>query len=273
MPAPYPGDRAPFVPVACGTELRVASRKAENRLTEKRKSMTDKKRLSPSDYAERDLAVLKFVPRHGIGLSEPLSETFFDGNPCGHVLRRLEAKGQLQLFSRALPGGHSYVTISSSGQKAIGLEAKKLPRLGTVGLNSAVAINWHVALEKEKRIKLFGKEVKELFQTAVPKNVPHVLTEEFGDISLMRVYHATGKLSSAKSFVVEFFEQIRTKEGVAAAFKAGEYGLTVLCPTTEKTEKVQAEFKKAGLFDRGRLLVALGPTAATYSSELKRKRK
>lgn len=235
--------------------------------------MTSPARRQPKDYADRDRAMLGLVRRLGVGLTSSLSRVFLDGKPSGHVLRRLEAKNLIEVHQRKIPGGISYATLSSQGLKAIGLEPRKPKELGSVALNTCIAVSWYCTLDEVRRYRLLSDEIAELFEAAAPKNVPHVVTGEFEEPVVLRVHHSLGKIATTKKHVEDFFDVVRTKPGLAPWACSLDYGLVVLCPTETKKEQVKDSFEKANVFARGRLAVSLGPTAETLAECLKRRRR
>jgi len=233
--------------------------------------MMNRPRPKAADYFDRDRAILMMTFRLGMVLAASVSRVFCDGKPSGHILRRLEARGLLTLHSRDIPGGLGYATLTAVGLKEIGID--RAPRkLSPTALGAAIAVSWYCTLEEQRRYQLLSEEVRAQYGSVVPVNVPHVITQEFGDPVVLRVLQSLGKVATTVGNVKKFFDTNRTVAGVAPALAAQDYGLLVLCPTKEKTKRVREACEKAKLFGWGRLVVGLGPTPDTLGPNLKRER-
>ena len=231
-------------------------------------------RPKPDDYQARDVAILHATHRYGIALSESISALFFgQGKPCGHVLRRLEARGLLEIHSRSLPGGHSYGTLTSRGLRDIGVDKQTVKAMGPTALNAAIAIAWYCTLQKTRRYRLLSSEISEQFPEPNLGNVPHVLTDEFEFPVVLRVYQAFGKPSASRRYVEEFISRTRTQKGLAEAFASGTYGLLVLCPTEAKANQLRLSFDKKPPSTSVRVVISHGPTAETLASSLRERKR
>lgn len=237
--------------------------------------MSSLKQPTPSDYASRDLAMLRQIHRTGVGIPEYLSVSVLKGKAVGHILRRIEGKGLLTPHSRKIPGGRTYWTLTAGGLRAIGASDHKIKTPSSVALDTAIGIGAYCYSDQPRRYPLLPEEIDELYSSAAPKSVSHVITSEFneGEPVVLRVYHSVGAIKSAKKKVVDFFEASRERPGLAPATASHDYGLLVLSPTEEKRNQLRAAFQKAQLFRLGRLDVGIGPTAGTLAAYLKRRRR
>ena len=229
----------------------------------------------PVDYRDRDLAVCRFLRRSGnVGFAAPISEVFFGGKPADQGIRRIADKRLLTLYSKAM-NGFTYVQLTKRGFRHIGVDVETVRQATPTVINASLAVSWYCTFGEHRRYRLLSSEVTDRLGEAVPKNVPHVITNEFGDGEpvILRVHLSTGKVATSKKHVQEFFRNNRTKPGVAAPLAIGDYGMLCLCPTPEKVKQLRASLQKAGLFERGRLVVALGPTSDTYGYCLKKRKR
>lgn len=227
--------------------------------------------MSRKNGSDRDVAIARFIRRNGnIGFAAPVSEIFTNGKPADHILRQLAKNGWLTLYSKAA-NGYTYGQLTSFGLKQIGVDVTNVRKATPTTIDVAIASGWFCALDgDQRRYRLLSAEIEERYGDAVPKNVPHFITTEFGDEpTVLRFHHATGKVSTTKSAVRAFFQENRSKAGIAASIVSKSYGMVCLCPTQIKCEQVLSLLNKNRLFELGRLVVALGPTVETFGSCLK----
>ena len=215
--------------------------------------------------------MLQYVHRYRIGLAECISEVLFESKPCGHVLRKLAAGNLLELNERGITGNISYVTLAKKGFEKIGIDDAKPKTISNTVLNTAIALSWYCNLESSRRFLMIPSEVREVFGKT--STVPHILCPaEFGQPVVLRVYHATGKLKTAKNKTEEFFETTASKPRFAPALANRDFGLLCLAPTGEKRNQLSDAFHKEDLFSRGLLVVGLGPTEETLAKLLRERR-
>ncbi|QDV74551.1 hypothetical protein [Botrimarina mediterranea] len=141
---------------------------------------TSNRRRPAEQYAERDRAMLRATLRYQVLVAAMASAKFLEGKQAGHVLRRFEAKGWLQLETAAIPGGVTYATLTAVGAREVGVTYRPRP-LGAARLDAALAVAGFCLLDAgnaKSRTRLTPQEVNRL-DAGLAANVPHVLTDEF----------------------------------------------------------------------------------------------
>jgi len=242
------------------------------------------RRRTAAAYASRDLAVLRYVDRYGVGLNALLGERFFGGKEAGHVMRRLEAKGWVELHSAEIPGGVSYVTLTVAGGREVGRDVQP-KRLGAVALDTAIAVAWRCAFPAVEGVsrRLTPAEVKRL-GARLAANAPHLLTTDGlrkdglttgkgGRNRVMRVQlAASGKPSAVKDRADGFFRKAKLDARLSSWVESGDLGLVVLGHTAQRVAQLQGVFAGDERFAGCRLVVALGPTSGTVAACLRERR-
>lgn len=230
--------------------------------------MSAPRRPTAAEYRLRDLAALRLIHRHGVGINATVSAALLEGKEAGHVLRRFESRNWVELHAGALPGGITYVTLTPAGGKEIGLELKP-KSLGAVALDLALGSAFYCCLDQPQagRQRLLPTEVAAR-APMLPANIPHVLTREFGDSpAVLRVQAAaTGKPSGVVKKAVDVVQRWRRDERTAPLLRSRALGIALLCPTRERVAQIQtkvvADERLAGV----PISVGLGPTAATLAA-------
>ena len=232
-------------------------------------------RRQASEYAERDRAILRFTWRLQAVVAAAVSARFLEGKQSGHVLRRFEARGWLSLESAAIPGGVSYATLTASGGKEIGKIVKPRPMSGT-RLDVALAVGGYCFLEENphwRRRRLAPEEIHGLGGDFAA-NVPHVLTNEFGNPVVLRVQQAaTGKPQVVLAKALETFDTVVSAPKGEAWVRSLAYGIVLLGHTTQRVRQLQEAVKRDRRFQGKRLVVGLGPTSETLAAVLRERRK
>ncbi|QEG36216.1 hypothetical protein [Bythopirellula goksoeyrii] len=231
-------------------------------------------RRKAAEYAARDLAVLRHVYRNGVALNATVSESLFGGKEAGHVFRRFGDRNWLNVQGMDLPGGLSYATLTAAGGKEIGREIKpKQP--GPVALDAAIAVAYYCLLEKpgSRRYRLLPEEMKTL-KAGLAANVPHIVTEEFGEPVVLRVFQATtGKPAAVRNKALSFFERALADKRQAAWVRSGQLGLVLLGHTPERVAQLEKSLAADARFGGYKVQVGLGPTAETLARCLRERRK
>lgn len=227
------------------------------------------------EYAGRDRAILRFVRRLQAVVAAAVSARFLEGKQAGHVLQRLAAKGWVSLESAAIPGGVSYVTLTSQGGKEIGVALKPKPMSGG-RLDTALAVGGYCFLEENtgwRRRRLLPEELHQL-AAGFAANMPHVVTSEFGEPVVLRAQlAANGKPKAVLTKAAETFDKISEDPSGRAWTNTLQYGVVLLGHTPERVAQLQAAADGDGRFSDKRLVVGLGPTSETLASVLRQGRK
>lgn len=232
------------------------------------------RRRTAAEYASRDLAVLRDVHRYGVGLNALLAHRCFGGKEAGHVMRRLEAKGWVELHSAEIPGGVSYVTLTAAGGREIGRSVTPKP-LSAVGFDAAVAVSWHCVFGGQKGTsrRLLPEESKSLL-AGLATNSPHVLeTDDRGRHRVLRVQlAAAGKPKQHRDRADRFFKRAVADLHTGPWADSGDLGLLVLGHTPQRVEQLGAAFDTDERFGDRHVVVALGPTTGTVAACLREQR-
>ncbi len=231
-------------------------------------------RRKAAEYRERDLAALRHVFRYGLGLNPTLSGALLGGKEAGHVLRRFGDKNWLTMHKAALPGGITYGTLTAIGAKEIGRQFKPKP-LGAVALDTALSVAYYCTLSDPltRRYRLMPEELKSL-SLGLAVNVPHVVTEEFGEPVVLRIQNATtGKMAAVRKKAAEFLERASTDKRMAPWIRTKDLGLVLLGQTPERVQQLEQAVAADESLTNYRVTVGLGPTAETLAKCLRAKRK
>jgi hypothetical protein len=103
-------------------------------------------------------------------------------------------------------------------------------------------------------------------------NIPHIVSDESDRTALFRVYQATRSAAHTVQRLKEHVEQAKRTPALRPWVTSGDYGFAVLVPSSEKVKPYSVAIDRAGVSKNVPILLGLGPTTETLSSEL-RKRK
>lgn len=225
----------------------------------------------------RELAVLRNVALHRVGVYPVLSSLFFGGSgtTCGLAAKRLseEKDGRpplIDLHRRALPGKHSYITLRPAACRLLGIPVRRAAALSTTTLDQAIALSFFCHRGEHSRHRLERKELTRFLQDDTPaENVTHVATDELGWPAVLRVIFAT---RTPEAEVRDLRRDLRESERRSLLGKwlaAGDYGFAVLVPWVTKIGHFRAAFERSGLCDEVPIVIGSGPTAQTLATTLK----
>jgi hypothetical protein len=221
-------------------------------------------------YFQRDRAILDFTSRYGLSLYPTLSRIFCADKSPGNAIRKLELAGFVQSHQRALPGRLSYVRLTQAGCAKLGVPKERSRPLGASAIDLNIAVQCFCCLAAVRRHKLERAETKQFFGADTPPaNVVHVASEDFGYPAILRVFHAIADIARVQKAIREIADQIRGSKKLREWAEAGDYGLLVLCPTTQMQTAVSDAVQRLSLPPELRLLVELGPTAQTLAQALR----
>lgn len=210
----------------------------------------------------RDLAVLRHVGCFYLSLVPVLSRLYFGGKECGHILKKLEERQLLRVFSRknrertgraGFVGGVSFVTLTGKGARLVGLPEERGGAFGNSSLHRSLATVFFCHADTQAiRFRLEPEDLHRLFGEGAPADkeanlVPHVISEERGGRCLYRVYvessaHAASVLRGAKAHVEKCWQNPVQRRWL----QDGKLLIVVLTATTQKAAHLTALLKRPG---------------------------
>jgi hypothetical protein len=219
---------------------------------------------------------LEHFAMYGIGLPAVITQLFFDGRQCGHVLKKLaEEGGPLAAFPRALPGGLTYYRLSHRGTALVNAPKERSQPLGSAALDLAIGLAYFCCLAgPARRHRAERKDLLPFFgdNNTPPANTAHILSDELGHPAIFRVYQATGSFGHTVQRVGEHLSQARGFPAIRPWLEAGDFGVCVLVPAAQKVQPCRSALERSGLTRSAAILCGVGPTAETLASELRQRK-
>lgn len=230
--------------------------------------MTSSPTPSPQAYAERDIAILRMVGTYHVAVTDAVSQVIGGGSNLGHVVRRLADDGLLQLFSRKLPGGVSYVQLSERGAERIGVPKHRARPLGSSALDSPLALMTWCCLSSARRYRIAVSEAKEVIpDLSISKNQAYCVSTEAGKHVLSRVRLVQG---GSREVIQSLTNEISDASGcLRDAFASRQFQHVLLVDSEAQRKSLDAGVIRSGLRDLSCVRVELAATSRTVAQYIR----
>lgn len=228
-------------------------------------------KYTTEQYDTRMRMILRHAYEYKLLLGHTTANVFFDGIPQPHALKTMCEDKLLDGMPRAIPGGLSYYVLSQRGYLKIHVTPKASGReMQGPTLDLAIATLWFCCGGKVRRHRLSAEEQAELFDTAIPANVPVVASDELGEAKLFRVVHAA---SQSPSDTVRKLRQLTDQLGrhvrLGTMVSTKQLGFAVLSPTSKALSDLEKVVQKSGVSKEVPIITGLGPVAETLATAIK----
>jgi hypothetical protein len=229
-------------------------------------------KYSPEQYAKRVHQLLLHAHEYRLVLGFTAAHVFNDGVPFPHVLKTVCDEGLLDGMARSIPGGLSYYVLSLRGYARIGVTPPRVAATPLQGatLDLAIATLWFSCGGSIRRYRLNADEQAELFETAIPANVPVVVSDELGETKVFRVVHAVGQSpSDTVRKIRQLADQLGRHAKLGTMLSQQQLGLAVLSPNSASLRALEKSVAKSGVSKDIAVITGLGPTADTLGAVIK----
>lgn len=215
------------------------------------------------------------IGRAGGGINELISERLLGGTgkPAGDFAKKLEERGRLKIYRRLLPGGRNWITLTPKSARDLGLPKDRAKPPTDNAISDAIAkITFcHLSPDGKCRYPIEVTEASALLGAKLPNNVSHVLTDEFGEPVMLRLYRVSNSTSKTVATLEKYVSN--AVETIPSWIGDLDYGFAVLCPTAASTIQTKLVIGRAKIFERARILVAEAPNSEHLNAYLKRRKK
>ncbi len=148
--------------------------------------------------------------------------------------------------------------------------------MSAVRLDTALAVASFCVLDAKNnglRFRLLPEEIQQLSEAFAP-NVPHVLSEEFGDAPVvLRIrLAAAGKPKVVRDKAFETLSKMAANPEASRWVGSQDFGIALLGHTAERVSQLKASVAADSRFNDLRCIVGLGATAETLAQVVRGRR-
>jgi len=227
------------------------------------------------DYTRRDDAIVLHVAAYVATSKKVISNLFFEGKECGHVLTRLESQGLIKIHSKAISGRYSFLTITPKGAVKAGYPKERGQLTGKV-IDDRLGLTFACFLDvPHRRYLLPNSEANRLLDATgcVPTNVDVIAADEPNAFGVYRCYRAENA-KAAIDGLRNLYASFQQDAAIQKAMTAGVFGVAVLARSQKLCQQLQSTLQS----NRNPLgkdclhFVALAPSVDTFGACVKNRR-
>lgn len=219
--------------------------------------------------ADRDDLILDHIGRYTISIRPIIEELFFEGGNCGSTLARLETKGLIQTFKKALQSSYSYYQLSAKGASVRGLPPTKASRKNEVAIAQCLAALWFSCKSSTPRMRLYDEELNSLFGAPPGGNVLYV-AQSGSDPAVYRLF-APGETTAVKRTYARTLKKIATEschdKSLAPWIERGTFRFAVLVHSEVRKEELERLLRTED-FPKLPVVIEIAPTPTTLRAFL-----
>ena len=216
---------------------------------------------------EKDAKILAHIGLYQLTFAHVIKRIYF---PSTHFPDRVDAlkkagdtlsalARQKKLATHKFPGGVKYYTLLA---KKPGAEA----------VDYDLATLWLAFMGERRYRRLTRADLKQLFVKPPHHHVRHVLADEMGGPTVLRVYPTATDLKQTLTSIKRHIQEARKK--YRSQLEAGDYGFVVISETESKANDIRAELERkrpgmSRLVEVAQFLVTTAPTSKTVTVAIK----
>jgi len=136
---------------------------------------------------ERDLRITEHIGRYRVSIRAVISQLFFQGGNCDHVIQRLLEEGRIRSYD-GLPGGLSYYQLTLQEARRLSVPQHRTFPHRAAGLREALSVLWFSCMTGKKRLRLERKQIGALFGRGRGFGKPHVAEQTDAGNVIYRIY-------------------------------------------------------------------------------------
>ena len=235
--------------------------------------------LEPADSggiecAVSNTAILNHLGRYRVTTKGIISELFYDGKECGHILKRMEEEGYVEQKAKGASGGFTYVLLAGKGAAFAGVPQERSQHT-QASIDRNLGISFACTLAGDRHYRLENDEVSQFLGVPglVPSNLDFLAVDSATRCGIYRVYFAENP-RSAMSGLAELMRTCSGIPGMKSAMDDGVFGVAVLCRTPGLMNRLKSTFysEQSPLSKSCHLLVTLAPGVGELADAMKWRR-